>query len=165
MNGTATSKGTHPSAASTHPVIVVGAGPTGLLLAGDLAKAGVRVTLLEKRPHQVSNLSRAFGVHARTLEQFDARGLADDLLATGSTITRLRLFRRLSLDLSTLPSRFPFLLITPQYEVERLLEQRARRLGVRFRYETERLALRQDADGVDLDVRNGDGTPATLRAA
>ncbi|MFI9335867.1 FAD-dependent monooxygenase [Streptomyces althioticus] len=164
MNGTGTNKGTHSSAGSTHPVIVVGAGPTGLLLAGDLAEAGVPVTLLEKRPHQVSNLSRAFGVHARTLEQLDARGLADDLLATGSTITRLRLFRRLSLDLSTLPSRFPFLLITPQYEVERLLEQRARRLGVRFAYETELLALRQDADGVDLDVRDGDGTAATLRA-
>ncbi len=97
-------------------------------------------------------------MHARTLEQLDARGLADDLLATGSTITRLRLFRRLSLDLTTLPSRFPFLLITPQYEVERLLERRARRLGVRFRYETELLALRQDADGVDIDVRTGDGT-------
>ncbi|MFF5340596.1 FAD-dependent monooxygenase [Streptomyces althioticus] len=164
MHGTGASKDTHPSAESTHPVIVVGAGPTGLLLAGDLAEAGVPVTLLEKRPHQVSNLSRAFGVHARTLEQLDARGLADDLLATGSTITRLRLFRRLSLDLSTLPSRFPFLLITPQYEVERLLEQRARRLGVRFQYETELLALRQDTDGVDLDVRTGDGTAATLRA-
>lgn len=164
MNGTGTNKGTHSSAGSTHPVVVVGAGPTGLLLAGDLAEAGVPVTLLEKRPHQVSNLSRAFGVHARTLEQFDARALADDLLATGSTITRLRLFRRLSLDLSTLPSRFPFLLITPQYEVERLLEQRARRLGVRFAYETELLALRQDTDGVDLDIRDGDGTAATLRA-
>ncbi|MFH9856144.1 FAD-dependent monooxygenase [Streptomyces althioticus] len=164
MNGTGTNRGTHSSAGSTHPVVVVGAGPTGLLLAGDLAEAGVPVTLLEKRPHQVSNLSRAFGVHARTLEQFDARALADDLLATGSTITRLRLFRRLSLDLSTLPSRFPFLLITPQYEVERLLEQRARRLGVRFAYETELLALRQDTDGVDLDIRDGDGTAATLRA-
>ncbi|MDT3728605.1 FAD-dependent monooxygenase [Streptomyces sp. DSM 41972] len=164
MNGTGTNKGTHSSAGTTHPVVVVGAGPTGLLLAGDLAEAGVPVTLLEKRPHQVSNLSRAFGVHARTLEQLDARGLADDLLATGSTITRLRLFRRLSLDLSTLPSRFPFLLITPQYEVERLLEQRARRLGVRFAYETELLSLRQDADGVDLDVRDGDGAAATLRA-
>ncbi|MEZ7159677.1 FAD-dependent monooxygenase [Streptomyces sp. MAD19A] len=164
MNGTGTNKGTHSSAGATHPVVVVGAGPTGLLLAGDLAEAGVPVTLLEKRPHQVSNLSRAFGVHARTLEQLDARALADDLLATGSTITRLRLFRRLSLDLSTLPSRFPFLLITPQYEVERLLEQRARRLGVRFAYETELLALRQDTDGVDLDIRDGDGTAATLRA-
>ncbi|MFZ4152184.1 FAD-dependent monooxygenase [Streptomyces pseudogriseolus] len=163
-NGTPTGKGDR-TGRSIHPVIVVGAGPTGLLLAGDLAEAGVPVTLLEKRPHKISNLSRAFGVHARTLEQLDARGLADDLLATGSTITRLRLFRRLSLDLTTLPSRFPFLLITPQYEVERLLERRARRLGVRFQYETELLALRQDADGVDIDVRTGDGTTTTHRAA
>lgn len=165
MNGTSTGTAGGPAAGSTRPVIVVGAGPTGLLLAGDLAEAGVPVTLLEKRPHQVSNLSRAFGVHARTLEQLDARGLADDLLATGATITRLRLFRRLTLDLSTLPSRFPFLLITPQYEVERLLEQRARRLGVRFEYESELLALRQDTRGVTLDVRTGDGTTATHRAA
>ncbi len=165
MSGTGTDKDTDRTADPTHPVIIVGAGPTGLLLAGDLAEAGVPVTLLERRPHKISNLSRAFGVHARTLEQLDARGLADDLLATGSTITRLRLFRRLSLDLTTLPSRFPFLLITPQYEVERLLEQRARRLGVRFRYETELLALRQDADGVDIDVRTGKGTTTTHRAA
>lgn len=165
MNGTSTGKGNDPTPGATPPVIVVGAGPTGLILAGDLAEAGIAVTLLEKRPRQISSLSRAFGVHARTLEQLDARGLADDLLATGSTITQLRLFRRLSLDLTTLPSRFPFLLITPQYEVERLLEQRARRLGVRFRYETELLALRQDADGVDIDVRTGEGTTTTHRAA
>ncbi|MFJ9749598.1 FAD-dependent monooxygenase [Streptomyces chartreusis] len=150
---------------SPHPVIVVGSGPTGLLLAGDLAAAGVPVTLVERRPRKISNLSRAFGVHARTLEQLDARGLADELIATGSTITRLRLFRRLSLDLGTLPSRFPFLLITPQYEVERLLERRARELGVEFRYESEVVGLRQDADGVDLDVRGADGTVTTLRAA
>jgi 2-polyprenyl-6-methoxyphenol hydroxylase-like FAD-dependent oxidoreductase len=150
---------------SPHPVIVVGAGPTGLLLAGDLAAAGVPVTLVERRPRKISNLSRAFGVHARTLEQLDARGLADELIATGSTITGLRLFRRLSLDLGTLPSRFPFLLITPQYEVERLLERRARELGVEFRHESEVVGLRQDADGVDLDVRGADGTVVTHRAA
>jgi 2-polyprenyl-6-methoxyphenol hydroxylase-like FAD-dependent oxidoreductase len=149
----------------TPSVIVVGSGPTGLLLAGDLAAAGVPVTLIEKRPHGISNLSRAFGVHARTLEQFDARGLADRLLATGSTLTHLRLFRRLTLDLSTLPSRFPFLLITPQYEVERLLEARARELGVEFHFDTEAVALRQDADGVDLDTRGPDGTVVTRRAA
>ncbi|MGX1490280.1 MULTISPECIES: FAD-dependent monooxygenase [Streptomyces] len=146
-------------------VIVVGSGPTGLLLAGDLAAAGVPVTVLERRPHTISNLSRAFGVHARTLEQLDARGLADDLIATGTTITGLRLFRRLTLDLGTLPSRFPFLLVTPQYEVERLLERRARDLGVDFRYEHEVTGLRQDATGVDVDVRTPDGTGATLRAA
>ncbi|MET9829124.1 FAD-dependent monooxygenase [Streptomyces sp. NPDC006385] len=146
------------------PVLVVGAGPTGLLLAGDLAAAGVRVTLVEKRPHGISNLSRAFGVHARTLEQFDARGIADDLLATGTTITELRLFRRLSLDLGTLPSRFPFLLITPQYEVERLLERRARELGVEFLFEHEVVGLRQDDSGVDLDIRDPDGAVVTRRA-
>ena len=155
MNGTVTHR----------TVIVVGSGPTGLLLAGDLATAGVNVTLVEKRPHKISNLSRAFGVHARTLEQLDARGLADELLTTGDTITGLRLFRRLSLDLSTLPSRFPFLLITPQYEVERLLERRAREAGVEFAYESEVVGLRQDDEGVDLDVRGADGTVVTRRAA
>ncbi|GHG93364.1 FAD-dependent monooxygenase [Streptomyces lanatus] len=150
---------------SPNPVIVVGSGPTGLLLAGDLATAGIPVTLLERRPRKISNLSRAFGVHARTLEQLDARGLADPLLATGSTITELRLFRRLSLDLGTLPSRFPFLLITPQYEVERLLERRALDLGVEFRHESEVVGLRQDDAGVDLDVRGADGTVVTHRAA
>ncbi|MCD7439972.1 FAD-dependent monooxygenase [Streptomyces lincolnensis] len=156
MNGTRT---------DLAPVIVVGSGPTGLLLAGDLATAGVPVTVVEKRPHKISNLSRAFGVHARTLEQLDARGLADPLLATGDTITGLRLFRRLSLDLGTLPSRFPFLLITPQYEVERLLERRAREAGVEFAHESEVVGLRQDDDGVDLDVRGADGTVTTRRAA
>lgn len=151
---------------ATHrTVIVVGSGPTGLLLAGDLATAGVPVTLLEKRPHKISNLSRAFGVHARTLEQLDARGLADQLLATGDTITGLRAFDRLTLDLGTLESRFPFLLITPQYEVERLLERRAREAGVEFAYESEVVGLRQDADGVELEVRGADGTVAVRRAA
>ncbi|KKD06564.1 FAD-dependent monooxygenase [Streptomyces sp. WM6386] len=155
MNGTATHR----------TVIVVGSGPTGLFLAGDLATAGVPVTLLEKRPHEISNLSRAFGVHARTLEQLDARGLADQLLATGDTITGLRAFDRLTLDLTTLQSRFPFMLITPQYEVERLLERRAREAGVEFAYESEVVGLRQDADGVELEVRGADGTVAVRRAA
>lgn len=64
-------------------VIVVGAGPTGLLLAGDLATAGVPVTLLDKRPREISNLSRAFVLHARTLEELDARDLADRLESVG----------------------------------------------------------------------------------
>ncbi len=114
VNGTSsTGKGTGPSPGATHPVIVVGAGPTGLLLAGDLAEAGRRRHPAGEAPPPGQQPLPGVRVHARTLEQLDARGLADDLLATGSTITRLRLFRRLSLDLSTLPSRFPFLLITP----------------------------------------------------
>ncbi|ORT53812.1 FAD-dependent monooxygenase [Streptomyces sp. CB03238] len=155
MNGTA---------GTEFDVIVVGAGPTGLLLAGDLAAAGVNVTVVERRPHEISNMTRAFGVHARTLELLDARDLADELVHKGTPVTRLRFFRKLSLDLSRLHSRFPFLLITPQYEVERLLERRAVAAGVDFRYGTELRALHQDDGTVTAEVTGADGTPGTLRA-
>ncbi|OAH15260.1 FAD-dependent monooxygenase [Streptomyces jeddahensis] len=146
-------------------VIVVGAGPTGLLLAGDLAEAGIPVTLLEKRRHGISNLSRAFVVHARTLEQLDARGLADELEAKGQRLDRLRLFDRLALDLSTLPSRFKHLLVLPQYEIETALERRAVEAGVHFAYETEVTGLTQDGEEVTVEVRGPDGSAATRRAA
>lgn len=145
-------------------VLVVGSGPTGMLLAGDLAAAGLRVTVIERRPHGISNMTRAFGVHARTLEQLDARGLADELIATGSPITELKLFRRLSLDLTRLRSRFPYLLITPQYQVERLLERRALSSGVEFRYGTELRGLSQDTDHVTAELTGPDGTATTVRA-
>jgi len=139
-------------------VAVVGAGPTGLLLAGDLARAGVDVTVLERRGTE-SNLTRAFGVHARTLEHLDARGLADEIVDGGAPIERLRLFDHLQIDLSTLPTRFPFLLITPQYNVETALEKRATAAGARITRDAEVTALRQDAEGVDLTVGG-----ATVRA-
>lgn len=162
MNGTTGTLGTPRTG---HPVIVVGSGPTGLLLAGDLATAGVPVTLLEKRPHKISNLSRAFVLHARTLEQLDARGRADDLEAVGRSLDRLRLFTRLTIGLDTLPSRFNHLLVVPQYEVEKVLERRAVEAGVRFRYETEVTGLAQDADGVTVEVRGPGGKAEELRAA
>ncbi|MEU7008996.1 FAD-dependent monooxygenase [Streptomyces sp. NPDC046332] len=145
-------------------VLVAGSGPTGMLLAGDLAAAGLRVTVIERRPHGISNMTRAFGVHARTLEQLDARGLADELIATGTPITELKLFRRLSLDLTRLRSRFPYLLITPQYQVERLLERRALSTGVEFRYGTELRGLSQDTDHVTAELTGSDGTATTVRA-
>ncbi|MGW0879321.1 FAD-dependent monooxygenase [Streptomyces sp. NPDC002671] len=150
---------------STSRVIVVGSGPTGLLLAGDLATAGVPVTLIEKRPRKISNLSRAFVLHARSLEQLDARGVADDLEAVGQPLDRLRLFSRLTLDLDTLPSRFNHVLLIPQYEVEKVLERRAAEAGVDFRHETEVTGLTQDADGVTVEVRGPEGRAESLRAA
>ncbi|MFE6990023.1 FAD-dependent monooxygenase, partial [Streptomyces pharetrae] len=159
MHGT----GTTPT--TPHSVIVVGSGPTGLLLAGDLATAGVPVTVLEKRPHRTSNLTRAFAVHARTLEQLDARGLADELEAIGHPLERLRLFGGLGVDLGTLRSRFRHLLVIPQYEVEKALERRAVEAGADFRYETEVTGLTQDATGVTVEAEDRDGRPQTLRAA
>ncbi|MFE6223572.1 FAD-dependent monooxygenase [Streptomyces sp. NPDC057854] len=152
-----------PAAVDTD-VIVVGAGPTGLLLAGDLAAAGLAVTLVERRAAGRSNLTRAFGVHARTLELLDTRGLADALEATGTPLTRMRLFGRATLDLGRLPSCFDHILITPQYEVENLLEKRAADAGVTFRHETALDALRQDADGVTAELTGPGGTRLTLRA-
>ncbi len=143
-------------------VVVAGAGPTGLLLAGDLAAAGVPVTVLEKRPQGLSNLSRAFGVHARTLELLDTRGLTDELVTTGQVIGELRLFGSVPFDISRLPSRFPFLLVTPQYEVEKLLLRRAEQNGVEFRHGSEVVDVTQDADGVTVSVLEDGGT-STLR--
>ncbi|UFR04452.1 FAD-dependent monooxygenase [Streptomyces sp. Go40/10] len=169
MTGTTGNTGTaRPTAgrpAGTPRVLIVGSGPTGLLLAGDLATAGLPVTVLEKRPQRISNLSRAFVLHARTLEQLDARGLADGLESVGRPLDRLRLFGRLTLDLSRLPSRYRHLLVLPQYEVEKALLRRAVEAGAEFRYETELTGLGQDAEGVTVEVRGPEGRPETLRAA
>src|SRR5215212_7995160 len=136
-------------------IVVVGAGPTGLLLAGDLAAAGVPVTVLERRPEQENNLTRAFAVHARTLEVLDARGLADELVPRGARVGEVQFLRRLRVGLSSLPSRYPFLLVTPQYEVERLLEERAVKHGARILRGVAVEGLRQDVDGVKLTTAAG----------
>ncbi|MEW9533970.1 FAD-dependent monooxygenase [Microbispora sp. NPDC049125] len=144
-------------------VLVVGAGPTGLLLAGDLAEADVSCAVLERRLDE-SNLSRAAAVHARTLEELDVRGVADDLVRLGLPVPILRVFGRGTLDLSWLPSRFPYVLSTPQFTTEQVLGERARRLGVRVVHGAEVIDVRQDADGVDLRVRDRDGGVRTWRA-
>ncbi|WP_433324188.1 FAD-dependent monooxygenase [Spirillospora sp. CA-294931] len=145
---------------ATRDVVIVGAGPTGLLLAGDLAAAGVRCAVLERRGDR-PGLTRAFAVHARTLELLDARGLADDLVATGERVDGLRLVGDLSLSLAGLPGRFPFVLVTPQYETERVLEERALKAGAEIVRDTEVTGLRQDSEGVDVRVRDGGAWHAT----
>jgi 2-polyprenyl-6-methoxyphenol hydroxylase-like FAD-dependent oxidoreductase len=156
-------------------VVIVGAGPTGLLLAGDLAAAGVPVTVLERRAAQDANLTRAFAVHARTLETLDARGLADELVTTGARVGALRLLGHADLDLSWLPSRYPYLLVTPQYETERLLEARALGQGVDIVRGVDVQSLRQDGDEVQVHTDRGawqasyvvgaDGVGSTVRQA
>src|SRR5918993_149394 len=148
---------------SVTEVVVVGAGPTGLMLAGDLARAGVGCTVLERRAEE-SNLTRAFAVHARTLELLDARGLADNLVATGVRVEVLRVFGQLEVNLSRLPTRFPYVLVTPQYHTEGVLEAYASALGAQIVRGADVVNLRQDTDGVELEVRYEDGTLATRRA-
>jgi 2-polyprenyl-6-methoxyphenol hydroxylase-like FAD-dependent oxidoreductase len=161
---TGTSTSTADPKPTTADVLVVGAGPTGLLLAGDLATAGLRVTLVERRAHRISNLTRAFAIHARTLEALDARGLADALVKTGSVTPDLRVFGSVRIDFGHLRTRFPFLLITPQYEVERLLERRAVEAGVDFRYERELTSLTQSATTVTARLGTPEGGAETMTA-
>lgn len=147
----------------TAEVLIVGAGPTGLLLAGDLAAAGVSVTVLERRSRE-SVLSRAFAVHARTLELLDARGVADELVAGGVRVGRLQMIGDAHIDLSRLPSRYPYMLLTPQHETEALLARRAQELGAEVLLGATATGLRQDADGVAVSVRRSDGTRQTFGA-
>src|SRR5918997_696578 len=142
---------------SVTEVLVGGAGPTGLMLAGDLPRDGLGCTVLGRRA-EGANLTRAFAVHARTLELLDARGLADELVATGARVGGLRVFGQLEVDLSRLSSRFPYVLVTPQYNTERVLEEHASALGARIVRGAEVVSLRQVNDGVELDVRYEDGT-------
>ncbi|MEU8899442.1 FAD-dependent monooxygenase [Nocardia sp. NPDC048505] len=144
-------------------VLVIGGGPTGMLLAGDLARAGVTVTLVEKHATG-SQLTRAFGVHARTLEQFDARGIAEQVLEGGATIDELRLFGGVHLALGKLlDGRFPFLLITPQTHVETVLRKRAVELGVNLVPAAELIGFTDTGTEVEARVRHEDST-RTIRA-
>ncbi|MFI6738384.1 FAD-dependent oxidoreductase [Nonomuraea sp. NPDC050451] len=135
-------------------VIVVGAGPTGLMLACELALAGVRCRLFERRAEQ-PNITRAFAVHARTLELLDARDLADDLLARGVKVHEVTPAPGATLDLRSLETRFPMILIVPQSGTEHVLEARARELGVEIVRGAEVTGIRQDARRVELDLADG----------
>ncbi|MFF1450239.1 FAD-dependent oxidoreductase [Streptomyces sp. NPDC058274] len=137
-------------------VIVVGAGPTGLALACELAAAGVSCTMLERRLAP-SSQSRAMGLYSRTMEVLDLRGHADALVALGKPVSRMVPARGARVDFAELDSRFPYLNVIPQSRTEEVLQQRALDLGVTIERGAEVFGLAQDASGVTLQVRAGDG--------
>src|SRR6266496_2886192 len=116
-----------------HSVVVAGGGPTGLMLAGELALAGIDVTVVERRASQELVGSRAGGLHARTLEVLDQRGLADRFLAEGQ-VTQSAGFASILLDLSDVPARHNYVLGLWQNHIERILAGWADELGVSLSY-------------------------------
>jgi 2-polyprenyl-6-methoxyphenol hydroxylase-like FAD-dependent oxidoreductase len=136
-------------------VLVVGGGPAGLTAAGDLARCGRSVAVLERWP-AVNPSSRAFATMARSLEVLDARGLADGLLALGSTAPAVSLFAGAKLDLTHLRSRYRFGLITPQTNVDQALGRYAVEQGADVHRGVEVIGLSQDTAGVTVTARPKD---------
>lgn len=141
-------------------VLVVGAGPTGLTAAGDLARVGRSVTVLERWP-SVNPASRAFATMARTLEVLDARGIAEELLAHAHKAPGVTLFGGARLDLSQLESPYQFAMITPQTNVDQAIAAYAVAHGADIRRGAEVVALEQDADGMSVTARPHHGGPET----
>jgi 2-polyprenyl-6-methoxyphenol hydroxylase-like FAD-dependent oxidoreductase len=140
-------------------VVVVGAGPTGLMLACELALGGAKARLLEERI-DTPNVTRAFAVHARTLELLDARGLAEDLRPRGVPVREIAPLGGTTLDLRELPTRFGMVLIVPQSGTEKVLQARADELGVEIVRGAEVVGLTQDNEGVTVECAGGDNMRA-----
>jgi 2-polyprenyl-6-methoxyphenol hydroxylase-like FAD-dependent oxidoreductase len=138
-----------------HAVVIAGGGPTGLMLAGELALAGVDVAIVERRPSQHLPGSRAGGLHSRTIEVLDQRGLADRFLSQGQ-VAQVAGFARTPLDISDFPTRHPYGLGLWQNHIERILAGWVGELAVTIYRGREVTGLAQDDTGVDVEVSGGD---------
>jgi 3-(3-hydroxy-phenyl)propionate hydroxylase len=136
-------------------VVVVGAGPTGLMVAGELTLAGVDVMIVERRPTSELVGSRAGGFHSRTIEILDQRGIADRFLAEGKT-HQVPFSGRLLLDISDFPTRHPYTLGLWQNHIERILAGWVDELGVPIRRGLDVTGCVQDDDGVAVRLAGGE---------
>ena len=143
-----------------HSVVIVGGGPTGLMLAGELALAGVDVAIVEQRANQELAGSRAGGLHARTIEIFDQRGIADRFLAEGQVV-QVAGFARIQLDMSDFPTRHPYGLGLWQNHIERILAGWVDELAVPVFRGREVTGFAQDDAGVTVELADGESLRAT----
>src|SRR5213595_1824102 len=137
-----------------YAVVIAGGGPTGLMLAGELALAGVDVAIVERRASQELAGSRAGGLHARTIEVLDQRGIADRFLSEGQ-VAQVAAFAGTPLDISNFPSRHPYGLALLQSKFERILAGWVDELEVPIHRESEVTGFVQDTTGVDVQVSDG----------
>ncbi|OZF03221.1 FAD-dependent monooxygenase [Rhodococcoides fascians] len=129
-----------------YDVVIVGSGPTGLMLAAELKSAGVDALLLDRRSSQDIVGSRGGGIHSRTIELLDQRGIAQRFLDEGTTV-QVASFAGTGLDIGQLPTRHPYTLALFQNHIERLLLEHALELGVTIRRTSEVTSV--DCSAVD----------------
>jgi 3-(3-hydroxy-phenyl)propionate hydroxylase len=137
-----------------HAVVIAGGGPTGMMLAAELALAQVDVVIVERRATPDPDRARAGGLHARTIEVLDQRGVADRFLQEGK-VMQIQGFGRIRLDISDFPSRRNYGLALPQIQTERLLAAWVQELGVPTTREREVTGFTQDGTGVDVALSDG----------
>jgi 3-(3-hydroxy-phenyl)propionate hydroxylase len=138
-----------------HAVVIAGGGPTGLMLAGELALAEVDVAVVERRASQDLPGSRAGGLHSRTIEVLDQRGIADRFLSEGQ-VAQVAGFASVRLDISDFPTRHPYGLGLWQNHIERILAGWVGELRVPIHYGIEVTGFApQDDTGVDVQLSDG----------
>jgi 2-polyprenyl-6-methoxyphenol hydroxylase-like FAD-dependent oxidoreductase len=139
---------------SDHAVVVAGGGPTGLMLAGELALAGVDVAIAERRASQDLVGSRAGGLHSRTIEVLDQRGIVERFLSQGE-VAQVAGFSQIPLDISDFPTRHPYGLALWQNNFERILAGWVDELAVPIYRGREVTSFAQDHTGVDVELAGG----------
>ena len=143
-----------------HAVVISGGGPTGLMLAGELALARVDVAIVERRANQDLPGSRAGGLHARTIEVLNQRGIAERFLSQGQ-VMQVAGFALIPLDISDVPTRHNYGLALRQERIERILADWVDELAVPIYREREVTGFAQDATGVDVALGGGGSLRAT----
>src|SRR5256885_2313601 len=138
-------------AMTDHAVVIAGGGPTGLMLAGELALAGVDVAIVERRASQDLTGTRSRGLHSRTIEVLDQRGIADRFLSEGQ-VAQVAGFAGTRFDISGFPTRHPYGLALLQHNFERILAGWVGELGVPIHRERDVTGFVQDATGVDVQL-------------
>jgi 2-polyprenyl-6-methoxyphenol hydroxylase-like FAD-dependent oxidoreductase len=144
-----------------HAVVVVGGGPTGLMLAGELALAHVDVAVVERREDQEVAGVRAGGLHSRTIEVLDQRGIADRFLSQGR-VAQIASFARIPLDISDFPTRHNYGLALAQSHIERILAEWVGELAVPVYRGREVTGFVQDDTGIDVEMSDGGSLRATF---
>jgi len=137
-----------------HSVVIAGGGPTGLMLAGELALARVDVAIVERRANQDLAGSRAGGLHSRTIEVLDQRGIAERFLSQGQVI-QVAGFAMIPLDISDFPTRHGYGLALTQNRIEPILAAWVDELKVPIHRECEVTGFAQDDTGVDVELSDG----------
>jgi 2-polyprenyl-6-methoxyphenol hydroxylase-like FAD-dependent oxidoreductase len=137
-----------------HAVVIAGGGPTGLMLTGELALAGVDVAIVERRASQDLAGSRSGGLHSRTIEVLDQRGIADRFLSEGQ-VAQVAGFAGTTLDISDFPTRHNYGLGLWQNHIERMLAGWVGELAVPIYRGREVTGFAQDDTGVDVELADG----------